>query len=197
MNSKIIISYSKCLFLKTINNKKIPFQISNLTLKNNETISSPDIEYIGEELSLLRAIFNVSSKTKAFLCNPTYSEKQKLNILLSILPGLSLTMKAFLKLLTERNHISLLPDICEIYQKSLLKAKNYTKVKLTFAGPLKSEFGPKLLKSLKNLTNSENIILDVSYNPKLLGGVIIEYNSMIIDASLIKDFRLFFNENQV
>jgi len=51
-----------------------------------------------------------------------------------------------------------------------------------------------LLKTLKNVTNSTEVILSTSYNPKLLGGLIVEYNSVAIDASILKEFSLFFNE---
>jgi F0F1-type ATP synthase delta subunit len=36
--------------------------------------------------------------------------------------------------------------------------------------------------------------LTTAYNPKLLGGVIVEYNSVAIDASILKEFSLFFND---
>ena len=51
-----------------------------------------------------------------------------------------------------------------------------------------------LLKTLKTLTNSTEIILTTAYNPKLLGGLILEYNSVAIDASILKEFSLFFEE---
>ena len=41
---------------------------------------------------------------------------------------------------------------------------------------------------------SKEVILDISYNPKLLGGLIVEYNSTSIDASILKEFSLFFSE---
>jgi len=37
-------------------------------------------------------------------------------------------------------------------------------------------------------------MLNVSYNPRLLGGLILEYGSSSIDASILKEFSLFFNE---
>ena len=46
----------------------------------------------------------------------------------------------------------------------------------------------------QKLTAANNIILNVSYNPKLLGGLILEYKSSSIDASILKEFSLFFNE---
>ena len=53
---------------------------------------------------------------------------------------------------------------------------------------------PVLLQTLRKLTSSKDIILNVTYNPKLLGGIIIEYNSTSIDASILKEFSLFFAE---
>jgi F0F1-type ATP synthase delta subunit len=47
---------------------------------------------------------------------------------------------------------------------------------------------------LKNVTAASEIILSTSYNPKLLGGLILEYNSTSIDASVLKEFSLFFSE---
>jgi F0F1-type ATP synthase delta subunit len=51
-----------------------------------------------------------------------------------------------------------------------------------------------LLNALKKVTNSKEILLEVSYDPRLLGGFILEYNSKSIDASVLKEFSLFFNE---
>jgi F0F1-type ATP synthase delta subunit len=34
----------------------------------------------------------------------------------------------------------------------------------------------------------------MAYNPKLLGGFIVEYNSTSIDASVLKEFSLFFTD---
>jgi F0F1-type ATP synthase delta subunit len=76
----------------------------------------------------------------------------------------------------------------------MLKFKNATKVKIITASPLEESFGPLLLKTLKKVTNSEEIMLNIAYNPKLLGGVIIEYNSVAIDASILKEFSLFSND---
>jgi F-type H+-transporting ATPase subunit delta len=193
MISKFATNYSKSLFQNAIKNKKTSFNLGTLITKNTQGISAPDVEIIGQELSLLRGIFLSSSKINSFFANPTYSEKQKEKILLSIFPGLSLTTRALLKVLTERTHLSLLPEICEEYEKFLLKFKKQTKIKLIIASPLKKEFGEKLFKALRKLSDSEKIILSVSYNPKLLGGLILEYNSMAIDASLLREFSLFFN----
>lgn len=192
---KVVTAYSKSLF-QNVNSSKTSkeiFEVSKIT--SSDPISHvPNVSIIGEELILLSSTLLSSKKVKDFFNNPTYAEQQKLNVLLNIFPGLTVTTKSFLQVLTERSHLSLLPEISMEYNKILLKVKNATNVKIIIASMLQENYGPLLLKSLKSLTNSKEIILNLAYNPKLLGGLIVEYNSTSIDASILKEFSLFFND---
>ena len=194
---KVVTTYSKALFqnvnnVKT-NSSKTNFDVSKIT-SNNSKVVVPNVYIIGEELMLLSSALVSSKKIGQFFNNPTYAEKQKLNVLLTIFPGLSVTMKSFLEVLTERSHLALLPEICEEYTKLLLKFKNSTKVKIITASSLEECYGSLLLNKLQKLTGSSEVVLNISYNPKLLGGFVVEYNSTSIDASVLKEFSLFFTE---
>ena len=198
MNStKLITTYSKSLF-ENINNQswdqsKDSFDVAAVTsLEQKASFST--VYIIGEELLLIRSTLVSSKKLEDFFKNPTYAEKQKLEVILNIFPGLTITMKSFLKILAERSHLSLIPSISDEYTKLLLKFKNSTKVRLVIASILQEGYGMLLLNTLKKLTASTEVILNVSYNPKLLGGLILEYNSTLIDASVLNEFSLFFTE---
>jgi F-type H+-transporting ATPase subunit delta len=196
---KVVTAYAKSLFQNVNSSTKTQgsFEVTNvtsITSKEQEKAFVPDVFIIGEELLLLRSTLNTSKKLNEFFKNPTYVENQKLEVLLTIFPGLSLTTKSFLKVLTERSHLSLIPEVSDEYNSLLLKFKNSTIVKLVTASALEESYGTTLLNSLKTLTNSKEIILNVSYNPKLLGGLILEYKSAAIDASILKEFSLFFTE---
>ena len=194
---KVVTTYSKALFQNVNNVKttssKTNFDVSKITSNNSKTVV-PNVYIIGEELMLLSSALVSSKKMGQFFSNPTYAEKQKLSVLLTIFPGLSVTMKSFLEVLTERSHLSLLPEICEEYTKLLLKFKNSTKVKLITASSLEERYGSLLLSKLQKLTGSSEVMLSIAYNPKLLGGFIVEYNSTSIDASVLKEFSLFFTD---
>ena len=198
MNStKLITTYSKSLF-ENINNQswdqsKNSFDVATVTsLEQKASFST--VYIIGEELLLIRSTLVSSKKLEDFFKNPTYAEKQKLEVILNIFPGLTVTMKSFLKILAERSHLSLIPSISDEYTRLLLKFKNSTKVRLVIASILQEGYGMLLLNTLKKLTTSTEVILNVSYNPKLLGGLILEYNSTLIDASVLNEFSLFFTE---
>jgi len=195
---KVVNTYAKSLFQSLNNGKaaatsKNEFELSNVTANDAKTFV-PNVYIIGEELLLLRSTLVSSKKMKDFFINPTYAEQRKLEVLLTIFPGLTVTTKSFLKVLTERSHLSLLPEISDEYNRFLLKFKNSTKVKLITASLLEENYGLLLLNKLKNVTSSSEIVLNVSYNRKLLGGIVLEYNSTSIDASVLKEFSLFFNE---
>lgn len=195
--TKLVTTYSKALFQNgnndTSKTEEEYFKLASITSSDQKKFF-PDVFILGEELLLIRSIIISSKKLKEFFRNPTYLEQQKLEIILNVFPGLTITMKSFLKVLTERNHLGLLPEISDEYNNILLKFKNSTKVKLIVASPLEENFGQLLLSNLKKVTNSNDIILSVAYNTKLLGGLIVEYNSVAIDASILKEFSLFFNE---
>lgn len=198
VNNKIVTAYSKSLFqninsLVITDKSKEFFDISNIA-ESNQQNSLPNVYIVGEELYILSYTIKNSLKLENFVKNPTYREQQKLNILLSIFPGLTVTTKSFLKVLTDRSHLSLIGEISENYNNLLLKFKKSTKVKISIANSLEESYGNLLLNTLKQLTAATEIILDVSYNPRILGGLIVEYNSVAIDASLLKEFSLFFTE---
>jgi ATP synthase F1 delta subunit len=195
---KVVATYAKSLFqnVSVAQNAKQKIQgstITELTPSLQRTII-PNVYITGEELLLIRSTITSTKKLNEFFKNPTYAEQQKLEVLLSIFPGLTVIMKSFLKVLTERSHLSLIPEISEEYTRILLKFKSTTKVKLITASSLKESYGSLLLTTLKKLTGAKEIILSVSYNPKLLGGLILEYNSLSIDASILNEFSLFFSE---
>ena len=196
VSTKVVTAYSKSLF-QNVNSSsdtsKELFDISNIA-ESNQTKFVPNVYIVGEELYILSYTIKNSTKLESFIKNPTYREQQKLNILLSIFPGLTVTTKSFLKVLTDRSHLSLIGEISEDYNTLLLKFKKSTKVKISVANTLEESYGSLLLNKLKELTSATEVILDLSYNPKLLGGLIVEYNSVAIDASLLKEFSLFFTE---
>lgn len=194
-SKKIVTAYSKSLF-QNISNSKTSNEFFNIgsIVESDQKVNAPNISIVGEELTIVSYAIKTSTKLNAFIKNPTYREQQKLSILVGLFPGLTVTTKSFLKVLTDRSHLSLLGEVSDEFNALLRKFNKVTKVKISVATPLNENYGSLLLEKLKELTTGIEIILDISYNPKLLGGLVLEYNSNVIDASLLKEFSLFFSE---
>jgi ATP synthase F1 delta subunit len=206
-DQKIVTTYSKSLFQNGKNFQKSKknledsleeikkFEISKIIATNEKPQENGITVYsIGEELSLLSSVITSSKRFQTFFQNPTLPEQQKLDLLLNLFPGLTGITRCFLKVISEKSHLYLLPEISKEYQELLFKYSNFTRVKLITSSILEESYGPFLLKTLKTLTKSKEVILEISYNPQLLGGMILEYNSTSTDASILKEFSFFFNE---
>jgi F-type H+-transporting ATPase subunit delta len=211
---KVVSTYAKSLFQnikssQPAEERRVMFNISKIaatisdensvensaeTAVQSEIIFKPNVFIIGEEFSLFSATINSSQKLNEFFKNPTISEKKKLTLLFTIFPGITLPFRSFLRVLTERSHLSLIPEIAEEYYKLLLEYRNFKKVKLITASILEDNNGDIILQTLKKLTDSDSIILEAAFNPRLVGGLIIEYKSILIDVSVLKEFSLLFNE---
>jgi F0F1-type ATP synthase delta subunit len=115
--------------------------------------------------------------------------------IISVIPGLSPRVNAFLKILADRNHLFLLPAISKKFHFFLEKSKKIIHVRFQIAGAFPKHFGFELFALLQKITKTDQIILKASYEPKLLGGSIFEYNSLALDKSILKEFGDFFKEN--
>ena len=200
LSKKAVTTYAKSLFQNAKSGSSLTstFDLTNVSIPMSADQAKnfvPDVNIIGEELLLLSSTVSSSTRLKTFFNNPTYPESQKFDVLLTIFPGLTVMTKSFLKVLTERSHLKLLPEIHQAYVRLLNGFNGACEVKIVTASTLKETYGKTLLTALKKLTAATNIMLNVSYNPRLLGGLILEYGSSSIDASILKEFSLFFNEN--
>lgn len=192
---KMVNAYTKSLFQNLLtlesSNKSNSFE-NFLTEKISAVQGNPsNIFIIGEELLLLRSLFLNSEKIKTIFKNPILPEKEKMRILLNFFPGMSKITCSFLSILVERSHLSYIPAISEEFNEMLLKYRKIAKVTLYISSPLEETMGLKVLTILQKLTESEEIILDIIYSPKILAGLILEYNSMSINASILSSFKIF------
>jgi F-type H+-transporting ATPase subunit delta len=195
INKKLISNYSQVLLNQTLSNSfnSISKDFYQNLINNSESRKEITLFIIKEELNLLRSVFISSPKFLFFLNNPTYNENLKLLFLIKIFPGLSNLTKIFLKLLVEKNHLYLLPFISEEFNKLVFLNQKKLTVKLITASELDKNLGKSLLINLRKITTAKEILLNIEYNPKLLGGFIIEYNSISIDTSLVQEFNNFLN----
>jgi F-type H+-transporting ATPase subunit delta len=192
---RIVKAYTKSLFQNALNLESIN-ETSNLLNLRAQQFFPPVLEeisnvfIIGEELLLFRSLFLNSEKMRTIFKNPILPEKQKMSILFAFFPGTSRITCSFLKILAEKSQLSLLPKICEDFNEMLSKHRKIAKVTLYISSPLEDEIGLKFLEILKELTSTNEIILGVVYSPKLLAGLILEYNSISINASILSTFKV-------
>ena len=196
MNNRICYIYAKALYKNVSDSETFYLKENDGLVNENEDYLPFDIDsfVIGEELILLSAIMISSAFIRDLFKNPTFHEEEKLDILLTTFPGLTSTSQAFLRLLAERRHLKFLIQISEEFSQILEKKNSSIQVKMIIASLLTDKLGEKILKSLRILTKGKEIILNIMHDPRILGGFILEYNSIAIDISLVKQLDSFISE---
>jgi len=175
-----------------INNKKqVKIYVNSLvlTLKKNSLFLKSFLE-LGNELFLINAFICSSTKTKTFFLENNSIDKLKYKIILDLFPGISSLTKIFLNILLKRKHLYLLSDINYSFQEKLEKIQKVSKIKIIICSSLPTEIVTLdnlytlLLNTLKSSFNSSNFIIDIYYDPKILGGIIFEHENFFLDLSI-------------
>jgi F-type H+-transporting ATPase subunit delta len=95
----------------------------------------------------------------------------------------------FLLLLLDRRRIALLQAICETFLTLLNEQDNVKTAEVTTVIPLTEQQELKLVQQLQKVSNSQKIEIVTKRDPSILGGMIIQIGSQIIDLSIKGELR--------
>jgi F-type H+-transporting ATPase subunit delta len=118
------------------------------------------------------------------LMDPRFTDEQLTKLFYEVLASmLDQEMKNFISLLAEKNRLSLLPDIAELFKASRAALEKIVAVKLTTAVELNEAMKNKMKEALiKRL--QQQILLECEVDPSLIGGAIIDAENIVIDGSV-------------
>ena len=146
-------------------------------------------ETVGDEISqLVTALAEPSVVTMLNL--PTLSRKTRNDIVGQIVTAFSPQplLATFLHVLAENDRLSLLDDIDQAYQRLLEQAMGKIRAHIRSASPLADAELRSLVDAFGRLMQ-KTIIPTVETDQELLGGVIVEIEGRVYDASLRTQIR--------
>jgi F-type H+-transporting ATPase subunit delta len=97
--------------------------------------------------------------------------------------GISKKQLNFLKLLTYRRRLVLIPQIAVLFQETMEDDQNILKVELYVAYMIDKKQSSDIMKFLSKKWNKK-IVLNCNVQPELLGGFIASARNRILDASV-------------
>jgi F-type H+-transporting ATPase subunit delta len=147
------------------------------------------VELFEEQLALLKTVFEENPDYAILLSSPNITKEEK-DSLLEEAFGLVLSehLLSFLGVLSEQNKIFILHDCIEDFFSLALNYRNVTTAKITSAVELSEEQKSRLLKKLEALTDKK-VSMSFEINPQLIGGLTLEVDGKVIDASLLNQIR--------
>ena len=168
-------------------NKSFSTETSNRYAKALFELSNEnrELETVEKNLKELLNIYNSNTELENFIKNPTHSFVAQLNVVdkLSTIMNFSKNLKNFLSILVKKRRIFFLKKIIISFLKLTSIKRGEIKAELTAA----KELTEKEINSIKGeLTKnfSSKIKLNYKYDPSLIGGLIVQVGSTMVDTSI-------------
>lgn len=120
-----------------------------------------------------------------FIKNPLVSSEKKVLILEKIFKKIVIEKKfsSFLKVLARHNRLNLLDTIFNTFKTMIEDKNNETNVKIISTAPLTEDLKIRLIKKLQSITGKKINLINL-VDKKILGGMIIKINSLMVDHSI-------------
>ncbi|RMF85937.1 MAG: ATP synthase F1 subunit delta [Nitrospinota bacterium] len=149
-----------------------------------------DLDALGATLRNITQVIAGNRELSALLYNPSINLQFKRQMVSWLTEKLRLPpmLVNFLRLLLEKERLKYLPAICQVYEDLANTVRNRVKVTIRSAYPLSAELQEELRHRLSAYTGKE-VILDVHIDPELLGGIVAQIGSVILDGSVRNQLR--------
>jgi len=143
------------------------------------------IEKVESEMYNLQKLVNENSNFKDFVLSPVIAKEDKQRTLLKIveLNNFSPTSKNFLGFIINKNRLFFLEKIIESFLNLTSNNKGELKAKLISSKELTTDQQNKIKDELSKDFKSQ-LNIDYKCDPTLIGGLIIQIGSIMVDASI-------------
>lgn len=143
------------------------------------------VDSIGEELNAFLALLGEAPDLRNALTDPTVSQASQMAALNAILEKAQPadTTGNFLRILVEKRRMPLIDAIVEAYNQRVEAQSGRLTVQVSASKALTQTHVNQLETVFKEKTGQE-IRLEVEEKPELLGGLVIQVGSLMIDASV-------------
>lgn len=140
------------------------------------------LEAAHSDINEYNTVFAQNGELIKLLSSPAVNTEEKLSILTAVFNESGMVFD-FICLLAEKGRIAHIDEICESFNKKYNEFYKITEVTVTTSIPLTDELREKLTAKLHE-KSGRNIRITQRVNPEILGGLIIEYDNVLIDNSV-------------
>ena len=146
---------------------------------------SSELNKVEDGMNGLKTLLSNSSDFKEMILNPTVTKEEKNKVITKIVDQYSFcrTLKKFLGFLTIKNRLFFLNQIIDSFLNIISSNKGELKAKLLSSKELSKAEIEKIRNELSKDFQSP-INIDYKYDPDLIGGLVIQIGSVMVDTSI-------------
>jgi len=148
------------------------------------------LQIVEEKVKNLKRLLNESSDFKEMILNPTVTKEEKNKVIIKIVDQYDFcrTLKKFLGFLTIKNRLFFLNQIIDSFLDLVSSSKGELKAKLLSSKELSKAELEKIRNELSKDFQSP-IKIDYKHDPDLIGGLVIQVGSVMVDTSIKSKLR--------
>ena len=159
--------------------KSYALALYELTKENSE------LNKVEDGMNGVKTLLSKSSDFKEMIINPTVTKEEKNKVIIKIVSqyGFCQSLKKFLGFLTTKNRLFFLNQIIDSFLNLVSSSKGELKAKLLSSKELSKAEIEKIRNELSKDFQSP-IKIDYKHDPDLIGGLVIQVGSIMIDTSI-------------
>ena len=148
------------------------------------------VELVKNDLDGLDNLIKTCEQFLEVMVSPFFSSGQKQMLAHKVFSGRlnDLTVN-FLAAAIYHNRMVFLPHIITEYNRLYKKHHNYLDIHITVSRTMRFDEMQALKTALSGIVTCDRMILEVSVDPSIMGGIIIHYNDIIVDNSVRRRLR--------
>jgi len=153
-------------------------------------IEKGQLEPVYSDILYLQQVVKSSREFLSLLRSPIIASDKKQNVLDAVTAGkISEITKAFTRLLVSKGREGELSEIISSFVKQYKQKKEIYIVKLTTAVAVSDEVKNRVVEQVRRTSNMQNIELETTVDPKLIGGFVLQAGDKLVDASIAYDLK--------
>ena len=139
----------------------------------------------GEQLKRFTQLIDEAPGLKSILYNPAINQHFKADLLAELGQrlGIGSLEASFVRTLLEKGRLPEMPHIVALYEVLAEEAQNRLRVRVTSAVPLSPALQEEVRQRFAHYT-SKDIVLDQEIDPTLIGGIVAQMGSLVVDGSI-------------
>jgi F-type H+-transporting ATPase subunit delta len=143
-------------------------------------------DQVAADLAAFDGLLDESVDLRRFVKSPVFTAEEQVKALSAILDkaGIAGLAAKFLKLVASKRRLFAVGDMIRDFKTLHDAARGVARAAVTVAEPLKDEHVEALKSALVELTGGKEIAIAVKVDPAIIGGLVVQLGSRMVDGSL-------------
>ena len=144
------------------------------------------LDAVRADLDRFEALLDESPELNRLVRSPVFSSEEQLRAVTAVLHSAGLRGLAanFIKLVAQNRRLFAVRDMARAFRTLVARRRGEVTAQVTVAEPLSELRLAEIRNTLREVTGKQDVALEVTVDPAIIGGLIVKLGSRMVDTSL-------------